>query len=78
MPPDADRRSFVAHDADGNRYLVVASRPVGRVPATDRPGPWAFRTLDGRAVRPAACHHRYAVQPDGIPLYTSDPNEPAD
>jgi hypothetical protein len=57
---------------------VVASRPVGKVPATDRPGPWAFRTLDGRAVRPAACRHLYAVEPDGIPLYSSDPTEPAD
>jgi hypothetical protein len=68
----------VAHDADRNRYLVVASRPVGKVPATDRPGPWAFRALDGRAVRPPACHHLYTVQPDDIRVTTSEPDEPRD
>jgi hypothetical protein len=39
---------------------------------------WTFRTLDGRAVRPADCYHLYEVVPDRIRLTTSDPDEPAD
>jgi hypothetical protein len=78
VPPTADRRSFVAHDADGGRYLIVATRPAGRVPGIDRPGPWAYRTLDGRDVRPADCYHLYSIEVGDIRLTTSDPDEPTD
>jgi len=76
MPADIEHTSFVAHDVDGNRYVVEARRPIGRLPTTNDPRPWRFRTADGRAVRPAASHHLYTIEPDGIPLTTSDPNEP--
>jgi len=71
-------RSFVAHDGAGNPYRVVAMRVLGLVAGQDRPGPWAFQTADGRWVRPAPVFHRYTVEPDHIPLTTSDPEEPSD
>jgi hypothetical protein len=76
--PNYERRSFVAHDADGDRYLIVAARQVGRFPAADQPGVWSYRTLDGRSVRPAASYHLYTVEPDDIRLTTTDPDEPKD
>jgi hypothetical protein len=78
MTSDLERRSFVAHDVDGDRYLIVAARPVGQKPGADRPGPWSYRTLDGRAVCAAPSSHLYSVEPEGIRLTTSDPDEPID
>jgi hypothetical protein len=78
MSSHLENRSFGAHDPAGNPYRLVASRPVGPVDGQDRPGPWAFRTMDGRPVRPARIYHRYMVEPDHIPLVTSDPDEPTD
>lgn len=78
MLSNLETRSFVAHDPAGNPYRVVATRVCGPVPGQDRPGRWAFRTADGRAVRPAPVYHRYTVEPDHIPLTTTDPAEPAD
>jgi hypothetical protein len=78
MRSNRETRSFVAHDAAGNPYRVVATRVVGPVASQDRSGPCAFRTADGRSVRPAPAYHRYTVEPDYIPLTTSDPDEPAD
>jgi hypothetical protein len=66
----------MAHDADGADYLIVATRPIGRFPDTDQPGPWAYRTLDGRGVRLAGCYHLYTIEPGDIRLITSDPAEP--
>jgi hypothetical protein len=78
VPSDLDHRTFVAHDIDGARYRIVAARRRGRVQATDSPEPWSYRTLDGRVVRPADCFHLYEIEPDGIRLTTSDPDEPTD
>ena len=78
MRSNLETRSFVAHDVAGNPYRVTASRVHGRVRGQDRPGPWVFRTADGRPVRPAQAYHRYTVEPGHIALTTSDPNEPQD
>jgi hypothetical protein len=78
MRSDKETRSFVAHDAAGNAYRVVASRILGRVRGQDGHGPWEFRTADGRSVRPAQANHWYTIEPDHIGLTTSDPAEPAD
>ena len=78
MSPTDERRSFMAHDVDGAQYVIVATRPVRPVAKIDGPGPWAYRTLDGRAVRPADCYHLYTIEPDDIRLTTSDPAEPTD
>ena len=78
VSPDSEHRSFVAHDADGGRYRILAARRLGRFPAADRPGVWTYRTEDGRVVRPAASYHLYTVEPDDIRLTTTDPDEPKD
>jgi hypothetical protein len=78
MSDRMDRRTFVAHDDVGGRYVLVAERPLGPNPAQDRPGSWAYRTADGRCVRPAAVYHQYQVEPAGPHLTTTDPDEPAD
>jgi hypothetical protein len=78
MPSQIERRSFVAHDVDGGRYLIVAARPIGQFSAQDRPGTWSYRTLDGRSVRPASVYHMYTIDPHDIRLTTNDPDEPTD
>jgi hypothetical protein len=78
MPSDLEHRSFVAHDTDGSHYVVVGCRPVGKFLSIDRPGTWSFQTLDGRSVFPARAYYLYMVEPDGIGLTTSDPDEPND
>ena len=78
MSDRIETRTFVALDDAGGRFVVVARRPLGRVAAQDRPGTWAFRTADGRAVRPADVYHHYRVEPTGPDLTTSDPDEPED
>lgn len=78
MRSTCETRSFIAHDGAGNPYRVLATRVLGPVRGQDRPGPWAFRTTDGRAVRPAQVFHRYAVEPGHIALTTSDPDEPGE
>ena len=76
MCSDTERRSFVAHDSDGHRYLLIAVRSHSDTPGADRPGIWAYRTLDGRLVlREPGCH-LYTVEPGNIRLTTSDFDEP--
>ena len=78
MWSDIERRSFVAHDSDGRRYLLIAVRPGLDTPDADRPGIWVYRTLDGRLVlREPGCH-LYTVEPGDIRLTTSDFDEPQD
>jgi hypothetical protein len=67
MPSDLETRSFVAHDVAGNPYRVVASRVVAPVPGRGRLGPWAFRTADGRSVRPAPAYHGTRSNPTTSP-----------
>jgi hypothetical protein len=78
MSDRLERRTFVAHDDAGGRYVLVAERPLGPHPAQDRPGTWNYRTANGRAVRPGAVYHDYEVGPPGPRLTTTDPDEPAD
>jgi hypothetical protein len=77
MLPIAERRSFIAHDADGRRYLLVATRPDSETTIADGTPIWAYRTLDGRAVRRGTGCNLYTVEPGDIRLTTSDLAEPA-
>jgi hypothetical protein len=76
MCADAERKSFVAHDADGRRYLLVADRPASEAAGADRIGIWTYRTLDGRAVRREPGCRLYTVERGDIRLTTSDFAEP--
>jgi hypothetical protein len=77
MLPIAERRSFIAHDSDGRRYLLVATRLDSDTPIAVGAHVWAYRTLDGRAVRRGPGCNLYTVEPGDMRLTTSDLAEPA-
>ena len=69
-----EMRRFTAHDAAGNRLVIVATRDVTGPVA----GAWVYRTADGRPVRRGTSPGIYTIEEIGRRLVTDDPNEPKD
>ena len=70
-----ERRSFVAHDVDGNKYVLVAVRSEVQMSVTKKSG-WTYQTMDGRVVRRERGCHMYTIEMGDVRLITSDLAEP--
>lgn len=77
MHTGTERTTFIAYDANGTAYTVIAERVVrfvfGSLP--DK-GPWTFRTDDGRGVQFNSVNRHYIVPDSGEVLKSTDPRQP--